>query len=259
MPVNLVSAIFAALLGLVLGSFLNVCIYRIPLRKSIVNPPSSCPHCGQKIRFYDNIPLISYLFLWGKCRHCRSPISIRYPAVEAVMGLMSVALFIRLGLSPQYVMFLLFAASLVTISFIDLDHKIIPDVISLPGIAVGLGFSFFPPALVSWSDSLIGMIGGGGFFYLLAVMFERLTGKEGLGGGDIKLVAMIGAWMGWRDLPFIILVASVSGIFIGGISLLVSRQGMRTKIPFGPFLALGALLYFFLGYELLSWFHRLWV
>lgn len=201
--------------------------------------------------------MISYLILRGKCRHCRYPIPIQYPVVEAVMGLMSVALFIRLGPSPQYAMFLLFSASLVTISFIDLHHKIIPDVISLPGIVVGLGFSFFPAALVSWSDSLIGMIGGGGFFYLLAILFERVTGKEGMGGGDIKLVAMIGAWMGWRGLPFIILIASVSGILIGGISLLATRQGVRTKIPFGPFLALGALLYFFLGYELLSWFHRL--
>ncbi|MCJ7596618.1 MAG: prepilin peptidase [Desulfobacterales bacterium] len=257
MAVNSVLTIFAALLGLVIGSFLNVCIYRIPLMKSIIHPPSSCPSCGQRIKFYDNIPLISYLLLLGKCRRCGHPIPIHYPMVEAMMGLLSTALFVRLGPSPQYVMLLLFSASLVTISFIDLHHKIIPDLISLPGILIGLGFSFFPAALIPWSDSLIGIIGGGGVLYLVAITFEWVTGKEGMGGGDVKLMAMIGAWMGWRDLPFIILISSLSGILIGGISLLATRQGMRTRIPFGPFLALGALVYFFFGHELVSWFYGL--
>jgi len=254
--VNSVLTIFAALFGLVIGSFLNVCIYRIPLMKSIIRPPSSCPSCGQRIKFYDNIPLISYLLLWGKCRRCGHPIPIHYPIVEAIMGLLSTALFVRLGPSPQYVMLLLFSASLVTISFIDLHHKIIPDLISLPGILIGLGFSFFPAGRVPWSDSLIGIIGGGGFLYLLAITFEWLTGKEGMGGGDVKLLAMIGAWMGWRDLPFIILISSLSGILIGGISLLATRQGIRARIPFGPFLALGALVYLFFGHELVSWVYR---
>ena len=142
--------VYSALLGLVLGSFMNVCIYRIPLKKSIVIPPSSCPNCGEKIRFYDNIPLISYLLLLGKCRHCRNPLAWHYPLVEALTGLLSVALFIRYGLSYQYFLFLLFTSVLVTISFIDLHHKIIPDVLSLSGIVVGLAASFMPGRFPGW-------------------------------------------------------------------------------------------------------------
>jgi leader peptidase (prepilin peptidase)/N-methyltransferase len=249
--------VFAIVFGLCLGSFLNVCIYRIPLKKSIVFPPSSCPQCHEKIRFYDNIPLVSYILLRGKCRQCGSAIPLHYPVVEAVTGLLSAALFMRLGLSPQYFLFLLFTASLVTISFIDLHHKIIPDVISLPGILVGLGVSFLNFTPVSWLDSLIGILGGGGFLYLVAVLFEWLTGREGMGGGDVKLRAMIGAWMGWIALPFIILISSISGTLIGGASLLMARKGVRTRIPFGPFLGLGALIYFFFGRELVSLFYRI--
>jgi len=252
-----VGLIFAILFGLCLGSFLNVCIYRIPLKKSIVYPSSSCPQCGKKIRFYDNIPLVSYIILRGKCRSCGSAISLRYPVVEAVSGLISAALFMRLGVSPQYFVFLLFAASLVIISFIDLQHRIIPDMISLPGILVGLGVSLLKLTPVSWLDSLIGIIAGGGFLYLVAVFFEMLTRREGMGGGDIKLLAMIGAWMGWKALPFIILISSITGTLIGAASLIAARKGLRTKIPFGPFLALGALIYLFFGHELVSWFYRI--
>lgn len=252
-----VGLIFAILFGLCLGSFLNVCIYRLPLKRSIVYPSSSCPQCGEKIRFYDNIPLVSYIILRGKCRNCRSSISLRYPVVEAVSGLISAALFMRLGVSPQYFLFLLFAASLVLISFIDLHHKIIPDIISLPGILVGLGVSVLKLTPVSWLDSLIGIIGGGGFLYLVAVLFEVLARREGMGGGDIKLLAMLGAWMGWKALPFIILISSITGTLIGALSLIAARKGLRTKIPFGPFLALGALIYLFFGYELVSWFYRI--
>ncbi|MEJ2724174.1 MAG: prepilin peptidase [Deltaproteobacteria bacterium] len=249
--------IFAILFGLCLGSFLNVCVYRIPLRKSIVYPPSSCPQCDEKIRFYDNIPLISYILLRGKCRKCGSAIPLHYPVVEALTALLSTALFMRVGLSAQYFLFLLFAASLVTITFIDLHHKIIPDVISLPGILAGLGISFLKLTPVSWLESLIGILAGGGFLYLVAVLFEWLTAREGMGGGDVKLLAMIGAWMGWTALPFIVLISSVTGTLIGGASLLMARKGVRTRIPFGPFLALGALIYFFFGSELVSWFYRI--
>jgi leader peptidase (prepilin peptidase)/N-methyltransferase len=247
---------FSLLFGLALGSFLNVCIYRMPLKISIINPPSRCPNCDKNIRFYDNIPLISYILLRGKCRNCGQPVSIRYPLVELITGLLSIALFIRYGLSGSYFLFLAFSASLVTISFIDLQHQIIPDVISLSGILLGLAVSFFF-SHITWYNSLIGIIGGGGSLYLIAVVFEKLTGKEGMGGGDIKLLAMIGAWMGWKALPFIILLSSFIGIIIGGGSLLISRQGLRTKIPFGPFLALGTLIYLFFGIELVSWYFQL--
>ena len=249
-------ALYSLLVGLALGSFMNVCIYRIPLEKSIIRPSSSCPNCGKKIRFYDNIPLISYLLLLGRCRHCHHPISWRYPAVEAITGLLSLALFIRYGLSLQYLLFLLFATTLVTISFIDLDHQIIPDVLSIPGIVAGLAAAFIP-GNVSWFDSIIGIIGGGGTLFLVGLIYEKLTGKQGMGGGDVKLLAMIGAWMGWRSLPFVLLVSSLTGAIIGSVFLLAAGKGYRVKIPFGPFLSLGALFYIFFGPQLTNWYINL--
>ena len=253
MDFGLLIALYSLLIGLALGSFMNVCIYRIPLEKSIIRPSSSCPNCGKKIRFYDNIPLISYLLLLGRCRHCHHPISWRYPAVEAITGLLSLALFIRYGVSFQYLLFLLFAATLVTISFIDFDHQIIPDVLSIPGIVAGLAAAFIP-GNVTWFDSIIGIIGGGGTLFLVGLIYEKLTGKQGMGGGDVKLLAMIGAWMGWRSLPFVLLVSSLTGAIIGSVFLLAAGKGYRVKIPFGPFLSLGALFYIFFGPQLTNWY-----
>jgi len=252
-----IGIVFAFVFGSALGSFLNVCIYRIPLKKSIVRPPSSCPQCGAPIRFYDNIPIISYIMLLGRCRHCRTPISLKYPMVEIITGLLSVALFIEFGLGPKTIFLFLFTAALIAIAFIDLQHKIIPDVISLPGIVVGLVFSFFPSAEISPLDALIGIVGGGGFLFLVGTVFEKVTGREGMGGGDVKLLAMIGAWMGWKALPFVVLISALTGSVIGGASLVISRQGMRSRIPFGPFLALGALVFLFFGDPITLWFYRL--
>ena len=253
-----IMTVFSLFFGLCLGSFLNVCIYRIPIDRSIVRPPSSCPQCGERIRFYDNIPVISYIFLLGKCRYCRKQISLRYPIVEATTGLLSLAIFIRYGLSHEYFLFLLFVASLVAISFIDLQHQIIPQIISLPTILIGLAaISVFELNDISWLDSLIGIIGGWGVFYLFGRIFKWLRGKEGLGGGDATLLAMIGAWTGWQALPFIILISSLTGTFIGGGSLLLGGQKLSQRIPFGPFLALGALIYLFFGRELVSWYYQL--
>ncbi len=255
MVVGSVGFLFAVLFGLAVGSFLNVCIYRIPLRKSIINPPSSCPQCGERIRFYDNIPLFSYLILLGKCRHCRSPIPLQYPLVEVVTGLLSAALFIRYDLSADYFLLFFFASALVAIAFIDLHHKIIPDVLSIPALIIGAGASLLGFGQVPWTESLIGVIGGGGFLYLVAVIFEKLRGRQGMGGGDVKMLAMIGAWMGWRSLPFILLISASAGILIGGGSLVLARKGMRTRIPFGPFLALGTLLWLFFDQDLLWWLY----
>jgi leader peptidase (prepilin peptidase)/N-methyltransferase len=255
MTLDSIMTIFSLFFGLALGSFLNVCIHRIPVKESIISPPSRCPQCGKRIRFYDNIPVISYIILRGRCRDCGRPISVRYPLVEGIAGLLSITLFLKHNLSYQYFIFLIFSASLVVISFIDLRHQIIPDAVSLPGILAGFIISLIF-AHITWYDSLIGIIAGGGVLYLVAFLFELITGKEGMGGGDIKLLAMIGAWMGWRALPFIILLSSLTGIFIGGVSLLISRQGLHARIPFGPFLALGTLVYLFLGNELISWYLR---
>jgi leader peptidase (prepilin peptidase)/N-methyltransferase len=248
--------LYSILFGLALGSFVNVCIYRIPIKKSIISPPSTCPNCGQRIKFYDNIPLISYIFLLGKCRHCRNRIPLSYPAIELLVGFMSLALFIRFGLSFKYLQFLLFVSALITISFIDLRHKIIPDVLSLPGIIAGFLVSFLP-GHVTWLDSLIGILSGGGSLFLVGFVYKLLTGREGMGGGDVKLLAMIGAWMCWRSLPFIVLISSLTGAVIGVAFILLSGKGLRFRIPFGPFLSLGALLYFFFGSDLTTLYFRL--
>ncbi|MBN2062270.1 MAG: prepilin peptidase [Deltaproteobacteria bacterium] len=247
-PVMMISSL---VFGLILGSFLNVCIHRIPLRKSIISPPSSCPQCGNRIKYYDNIPLLSYLILRGKCRYCGQSISLRYPVVELISGLLSLSLFLRYGFSFQYFAFLAFVEALIVLSVIDLRFKIIPDVISLPGIPLGFIVSVISNHM-AWEESMIGIVGGGGFFYLVAVIFKGITGKNGLGGGDIKLLAMIGSWMGWKALPFIILISSLSGSVIGSTVLLLSQKGLRVKIPFGPFLSLGCVVYLFFGKEIIS-------
>ncbi|MBW1796863.1 MAG: prepilin peptidase [Deltaproteobacteria bacterium] len=275
-------ALYSVLLGLALGSFMNVCIYRIPLGKSIISPPSNCPNCGERIRFYDNIPLLSYLILWGRCRYCRHPISWRYPLVETLTGLFSLALFSRYGLSYQYFLLFLFLATLVTISFIDLDHQIIPDILSRSGIVIGLASSaisfiaihkiiipdffsgpgvlkqntgYFVMGDISWFDSLIGIIAGYGSLFLIEVVFKYLTGKEGMGRGDAKLLAMIGAWLGWRPLLPVVMIASLTGAVIG----LLAGKGFGVRIPFGPFLAIGTIIYLFFGPQLIIWYYGLLV
>jgi leader peptidase (prepilin peptidase)/N-methyltransferase len=246
--------LFSLVFGLILGSFLNVCIHRIPLGKSIVYPPSNCPQCSAGIRFYDNLPLVSYIVLLGRCRSCRSRISIRYPVVELTTGLLSAALFMRYGLSLHYFALLVFCAALLVIAFIDIDYKIIPDVISLPGIVVGFGLSALPMTPVSILESAMGILLGGGSLYLVGVLYRWIRKQEGMGGGDVKLLAMIGAWMGWKSLPMIILLSSFAGTLIGGGCLLLSRRRLSEAIPFGPFLVLGAFLWLFFRTEIhLCW------
>ncbi|MBW1787828.1 MAG: prepilin peptidase [Deltaproteobacteria bacterium] len=283
MGFTLLMNFYSVLLGLIVGSFANVCIYRIPLGKSIVRPPSSCPQCGNRVRFYDNIPLISYMLLRGRCRVCGQRIPLVYPLVEGLFGLLSLVLFSRYGVGFQYILFLIFAGALIVISFIDFRHQIIPDVLSLPGIAAGLAVTavyqwavtgrdvleglnltrfaggsapYFMMGEITWLDSLLGIVAGGGSLFLVAVAFEYLTGKEGMGGGDIKLLAMIGAWLGWQSLIPVVLMSSFSGALVGSVYLLLSGKGLRVKIPFGPFLALGALLYLFFGVTITNTYFR---
>ncbi|MBN1904322.1 MAG: prepilin peptidase [Deltaproteobacteria bacterium] len=256
LPFN-IQLIFAFVFGLTIGSFLNVCIYRLPLKKSIVTPPSACPSCGYRIRFYDNIPVLSYLMLWGRCRKCGTHISLIYPAVELATGLISMALLVKYNILnanfPQFFIYLIFISALICIGFIDLEHQIIPDVISIPGIILGLFFSLVINH-IPWMESVIGILAGGGILYLVAILFELIMKKEGMGGGDIKLLAMIGAFLGWKSLPFVILVSSLAGSIIGGAALMMSKKGIRARIPFGPFLALGAILYVFFGKEIINWY-----
>ena len=249
-------SLFAFFLGAIIGSFLNVCIYRLPKKASIVTPGSHCPHCGKKIRFYDNIPIVSYLILMGKCRHCKGPISLRYPVVEGLFGLLTLALFLRHGPTVPFILLLVFTAALIIITFIDLDYQIIPDSLSIPGIFVGIAASFFIP-LLSWPESVIGVLVGGGFLLLVAAGYKWITGREGMGGGDVKLLAMLGAWLGWKAIPFILFSSSLIGVFIGGGISLLQKTGLKSKIPFGPFLALSAIIYIFFGPELIHWYLHL--
>lgn len=248
MPVadaNQIFSIAAFLLGAVVGSFLNVVILRLPAEgESIVYPPSRCPACGAAIRWYDNIPLLSYLVLRGRCRACRGPISLQYPLVEFCMALLSLALYTKFGLSFEFFFYFLFLAGLVAIIFIDISHMIIPNVISLPGVVLGFGGAFVASGL-TWQQSGLGILLGGGMLYLVRFAFTLLMRQEAMGLGDIKLLAMIGAFLGVQSLLFVVFASSLIGSIVGIITILVQRRGRRTPIPFGPFLALGAILFLF--------------
>ena len=246
---HIVSIIF----GAIVGSFLNVCIYRIPRGESIVLPGSHCPHCQRSIPFYDNIPLVSYPFLRAKCRYCQGAISLQYPLVEGVTALISFLLFSRFGISWSYLFYFSFIASLIVITVIDLHHQIIPDVISLPGIGIGLLASFILPHL-TFLNSLIGMLLGGGSLFLVATLYQWLFKREGLGGGDVKLLAMIGAFLGWKAVILTILLSSLIGSITGMIIMVAKGKDFKYAIPFGPFLSLGAVVSFFYGEKIITWY-----
>jgi len=238
--------IASVVFGSVVGSFLNVCIFRIPAGKSIVLPSSHCVTCQQPIRFYDNIPIISFFILKGRCRHCHTKISPVYPAVEFLTALMSLMLFLRYGLSLHYLLTFVFTCALIIITFIDLEHQIIPDLITLPGIPL-----FFLAAIfimnIRLLDSLLGIIIGGGCFYLIAFGYKLLRKTEGMGGGDIKLMAMLGAFLGWQSLWFILLFSSILGAIVGISVMLYQGKDMKYAVPFGPFLSIAAVAYLFIG------------
>ncbi len=232
--------IFSFLTGAAIGSFLNVVIYRVPAGISIVTPPSRCPGCETPLKWYWNIPIFGWIFLRGKCAKSRMPIAARYPVVEFLTGLLAFLIAYQYGPTPWAVFQFVFVASLVAITFIDIDHMIIPDVISLPGIIVGLvGQAVLPGGDVV--QALIAVLIGGGGFWLIAFLFEKLRGVEGLGGGDVKLLAMIGAFTSPIGVLQTILVGSLLGSIVGVAYLAKSGKGGQTRIPFGPFLAFGAL------------------
>lgn len=240
----------AALFGAIVGSFLNVVILRLPEPDaSIVFPASHCPRCRHPLAWYENIPLLSYLFLRGRCSHCKVHISCQYPLVELLMAVLSSAVFFRFGLSLTAVGFFFFSAALLVIIWIDIRHQIIPDVMSLPGILLGFAFSFVN-SITTWQDSLIGLLAGGGILYGIALLYYVLRKQDGMGGGDIKLLAMIGAFLGWQSLPFVIFASSISGSIIGLLAMGIQKKGGATRIPFGPFLSLAALLYMLFSNEI---------
>lgn len=248
--------IFVFIFGLCIGSFLNVCIYRLPESKSIVQPRSMCPHCGTLIRFYDNIPIFSYIALKGRCRHCSAPIALRYPVVELISGVFALGVYLSYGIRFETLVYYVFIATLLVITFIDIDHQIIPDVITLPGIPIFFAASFALKQ-ISFVESILGILVGGGSLFLVAWLYHLLTKKEGMGGGDIKLLAMIGAVIGWKGVLFTIFVASAVGTLIGMLIMLKTRKTMKLAVPFGPFLAIGGITYILFGPQLINWYFNL--
>ncbi len=231
--------------GIIVGSFLNVVILRLPDPDgSIVFPSSHCPACNTSLKWYDNIPLLSFVFLKRRCRSCGKLISWQYPLVELLMGIMSLALYDKFFISSRFLIFFIYCAALLVIIFIDFYHQIIPDVISIPGIFIGFALSFLNPDL-AWPDSGLGILLGGGVFYCISAGYYLVTRRIGMGGGDIKLLAMIGAFQGWQSLPFVIFGSSVTGIVAGLWAMAEQKKGGQTVIPYGPFLAGAAVVYLF--------------
>ena len=245
--------LIVGLFGALIGSFLNVCMYRLPRHESVAWPGSHCPVCSHPIAWYDNIPLVSYLFLAGRCRHCAVRIPVRYPVVEALNAIGYVGLLWFFGAGWPAVVYGLLYSALLVVAGTDLSHKIIPNIITFPGIAVGLisASTILPLGFV---NGLIGLLVGGGILWLLAWASPYLFGKEGMGGGDIKLLAMIGAFLGWKPALMTIMVGSFLGSVVG-ITLIAVRVIKREDyIPFGPFLVCGALVALFFGQSILDWY-----
>lgn len=229
------------LIGACLGSFANVVIYRLPQSISLLGR-SYCYKCNNKISWYCNIPIVSFLYLRGRCASCKAKFSIRYLIVEFLMGLLFSLVYYHYGISWTGLEYLLFTFALVAASFIDYDHMILPDEITLGGLVIGLIGAALNPER-DFVESLMGVLIGGGILWLVAYIYFLFTGREGLGGGDIKLLAWMGALLGWKAIPFIILCSSLIGSFTGLIISHKNKTGLKTMIPFGPFLALGAILY----------------
>ena len=236
------------LTGAVIGSFLNVCIHRLPRRESLAFPGSHCPSCGKPIRAYDNIPILSFLLLRGRCRSCKTRISWQYPLVELLNGLGYLFLAFKFGWTLENIFYALFISSLLVITFIDFHYQIIPDRITYPGIAVGLigSATVLPDGI---QNALIGLALGGLLFYAVA-----WVSRGGMGGGDIKLIAMIGAFLGWTNVLLTILISSFLGSVVGIFLMLFHGKDRKYPVPFGPFLAMGAILSLFFGREMIRWY-----
>jgi leader peptidase (prepilin peptidase)/N-methyltransferase len=241
-----------AVLGLAVGSFLNVCVHRLPRGQSLNSPPSRCPQCDYRLRWFDNIPVVSYAMLVGRCRKCGARISIRYPIVELVTMILFVLHGAVFGWTPLLIPRLVFACAMVVLFAIDLEHQLLPNAITLPGIVVGLiASSVLSPGIV---DALIGVLIGGGVLWLIGEAYFRYSGHEGMGGGDVKMLAMIGAFLGWKLVLVTLVLSSVLGSIIGLIVIAARRGGMKYALPYGTFLALGALVASLAGEAIVNWY-----
>ena len=238
--------------GMSIGSFLNVVIYRLPRNKSIIRPRSFCPSCGKKIPFYLNIPIISYLMLGGKCKYCKTRISPRYLIVELLSGLTVVGYFAYYGLNMQGLAAVILTLILIPIFFIDFEHRIIPDVITIPGMVIGFGLSFFTTD-PGWIGAIIGILIGGGGLLSVGMIGDTVFKKESLGGGDVKLAAMLGAFLGWQKILFIFIASATLGLIGAIIMMTLSKKIREThQIPFGPFLAMAGVIALFFGNRLIA-------
>jgi leader peptidase (prepilin peptidase)/N-methyltransferase len=246
-----VESLAVFMLGLIIGSFCNVVIYRLPQGKSIITPGSHCRSCGNSIRPWENIPVLSYLILKGKCRLCKERISARYPIVEFTCGILFVLLWLKFSFSLPFVSYALLTSALLVVALIDIDHRILPNIITLPGMAIGLGLSMWALPITP-QDSLVGLLVGGILFYLIA-----LVSKGGMGGGDIKLIAMIGAFVGWEGALFTTFSGAMLGSLVGMALILLGRKGRRDKVPFGPFLSCGTIVFILFGDDLIRWYFHL--
>jgi leader peptidase (prepilin peptidase)/N-methyltransferase len=246
--------LLAFIVGLAIGSFANVCIHRIPLRQSVVRPPSRCPRCGALIRSFDNVPVLGWLWLRGACRSCRAPISIRYPLVELANGLLYLALAWQRGLTLGAILSMLLATALLVLSLIDLEHHLLPDVITLPGVALGFAASFIPGSPVRPLESALAAAGGYVAFLFVARAYQKARGIEGLGQGDWKMAALLGAWLGWQQMLLVVFLASVAGTLIGLVLIGFRGRDMRFALPLGTFLGAAGIVALFVGRPLVDWY-----
>jgi len=249
---DVASILMAGAFGAVIGSFLNVCIYRLPLERSVVWPASACPHCARNLAWFENIPIVSWTVLGGRCRSCHAPIGIRYPIVEAITAVMFAAGWWFYGPGVLLASRLVFGCALIVLFAIDLEHHLLPNLITLPGIIIGFVFSFATDP--GWMSSLIGIIAGGGALYAVAEAYYRVRHEEGLGMGDVKMLSMIGAFLGWQLTLMTLMLGSIAGSVVGIGMLATKRGGLKYALPFGTFLALGAALAATVGPRVLNWY-----
>jgi len=247
------SLLIAAAFGAVIGSFLNVCIHRLPRGASVVLPASACPRCGHELAWFENIPIVSWLVLRGRCRACRAAIGIRYPIIEAITAAMFAGGWWAYSSAPALLASrLVFGCALIVLFAIDLEHHLLPNVITLPGIAVGFLFSLATEP--GWQASLIGILVGGGVLFGVAEAYYRIRHEEGLGMGDVKMLAMVGAFLGWKLMLMTLMMASLCGSLIGLLLIATRRGGLKYALPFGTFLALGAAAAATVGPAVLDWY-----
>lgn len=244
--------VVAGLFGLLVGSFLNVCIFRLPRGTSIVWPASACGSCKRELRWFENIPIVSWVVLGAKCARCKAPISVQYPLVEAITAVLFVLVAATTPAGPQLAARLLFVCALIVLFGIDLEHQILPNSITLPGIVIGVLFSLSGPP--GWRASLLGVLLGGGVLYAIAWGYYAVRREEGLGMGDVKMLGMIGAFLGWQAVLLTLVLASLSGAVIGVAMIAFQRGSMKYALPFGTFLAIGAVVAMLAGQPIIDWY-----